>query len=654
MTVHVGEFLRRGDAAVQPTPRAAFSAMRPVNGSQVRLAEGFWLDRAQTNRDGSIATALRHLESWGALPYLRAAAIRGPAPAVPAHNDALVYKILDSDVYKWLEAVAQEGLRSGLGDYLTRAADDVVDLVVAAQWPSGYLHSWTSVHRPEAPFSEWRDGTELYCAGHLLQAAVAWKRAFDDDRLLGVAVRLADLISGGSEHAPEHLLSAHPGLEMAFVELYRTTGDEHYLRSAREQLERRGHGLLGSYWYTPDHFLDHRPLRECRTIQGHAVMSLFLLCGAVDVAVETGDAELLAVAESQWQDMVDRKLYITGGVGSRHHDEGFGDPYELAPDTAYAETCAAVASVMLSWRLLLATGKSRYAELIERTLYNAVLPGVSQDGLSYLYVNPLQQRVPGRILTPDGYGHRQAWFACACCPPNLMRVIASVGQLAVTWTDDSVDVQQLIDADVTVTDRAVAVRSDLPFGAGVATVTVTRAGVGEWALRVRRPEWAPTAHFSTSWGDRGELVADEAGYATFRRAWRDGDKVDLVVEPRVTAYAADSHADAYRGQVALVRGPLVYCFEDADLPEGADVDDVHVALGREAVQETPIVGLDGLLGLRVPVTIRQELPAEALYRPVGVQHDTPGRSSTATAIPYFAWGNRGAGRMRVWVPQARE
>jgi DUF1680 family protein len=636
------------DTMVHPGPQA-MAALAPLAGADVRLVEGFWARRAQVNRDASMASAVKHLESWGALPYLRAAASGTGVPDVPVHNDPLVYKILDSDIYKWLEAVAYESARVPLDAAVARAADDVIELIVAAQRQNGYVHSWTIVNQPAEQFVGWKDGTELYCAGHLIQAAVAWHRAAGDDRLLRVAIRLADLLDdpvGG----PAQLLSAHPGLEMAFVELYRTTGHERYLASAAAQLERRGHGALGAWWYSPDHFLDHRPVRQSRTIHGHAVMSLFLLCGVVDVAVETHDSELLAVAEDQWQDMVDRKLYITGGVGSRHHDEAFGEPFELPPDTAYSETCAAVASIMLSWRLLLATGDVKYSELIERTLYNGVLPGVSQDGLSYLYVNPLQVRTAGRILTPDGYDHRQEWFQCACCPPNLMRVISAVGQLAVTTSDGSVDLHQLLSADITAGDRELSVRSDLPFGEGRVTVTVTEPGADEWTLRIRRPQWAHAPGIEASW-DHAAVADDVDGYLVIRRQWAAGDEVSLTFGMDVTAYAADPRVDAYRGQAALMRGPLVYCFEETDLPAQVDLDRIRLVTSLDSVTPRRVEGLTDVVALDVPMTVEQSAGG-ALYAPVGSRLAPSAENTVATAIPYLAWGNRDAPRMRVWTPVA--
>lgn len=626
-------------------PRAA-TRLRPISPDSLRLREGFWAERAAVN-EGSLAGARDQLESWGALPYLRSASERTGPPEVPTHNDRLVYKIFDSDIYKWLEAIAVEATRKGLPAELQDSALEMIGLIESAQWPSGYIDSSATVHNV-APFAEWNNGTELYNQGHLIQAATAWARAFDDDRLLACARRLADLLIGRVEGAPRLMLAAHPGLEMAFVELYRETGDAAYLKSAQEQLDRRGYGLLGPWLFTPDHWGDHSPIRESRTIQGHAVMALFLLCGVVDVAIETRDNELLEVAVVQWEDMVNRKLYITGGIGSRHHDEGFGDPFELAPDTAYAETCAAVASIMLSWRLLLATGEARYADLIERTLYNGLLAGVSLDGCSYFYANPLHVRVPGRVLSPDGYGHRQPWFECACCPPNLMRAIAGVEQLIATRSDDGLQIHQFISSEVRTDGRGVEINSDLPFGDGVTSVRVTESDGDEWTISVRRPEWAPTMEVAASWSS-APIGTFKDGYLSIRRRWQVGDELTLQVPMQVVAVHARTEVDAVRGQSAIMRGPIVYCFEDTDLPGSADVNNLQVDVQSERMEFTMVEDL-GVLGIRLAGTL---VATEGPLYHTGEPIERPGSSTIVTAIPYFSWGNRDEPSMRVWVSTPR-
>lgn len=624
----------------------AQTTARPIPLDAVRLEHGFWRDRAKLNR-ASLATALEGLEDYGALAYLRAAAARAPLPPVPALNDVLVYKIFDSDVYKWLEAFAVEQAREPLGTELQDAAERLVDLVGQAQWSNGYIDFSVTV-RGEEPLANWQDGCEMYNHAHLIQAAVGWARFLGDRRLLDVAVRLADHLLAKAEEDSQFLVFCHAVLEMAFVELYRETRDARYLRSAGEQIDLRGRRLFGPWVFTPEHHQDDVPVRERSSIHGHAVMAQYLLCGLVDYAVEAGDAELLRVAVAQWEDMVARKLYITGGAGSRHHDEAFGEPFELAPDTAYAETCAAVVTVMLSWRLLLATGESRYADLIERVLYNGVLPGVSLDGCRFTYANPLHVRVASRVLSPDGYGHRQPWFECACCPPNLIRCIAAVGELVATTGDDALTIQQLIASTVQwAPDRRVRVDTDLPFGSGAVSVAIEESDDRPWTLRVRRPSWAQQVSMSASWSS-SPSVAEEDGYFSVHRVWSAGDRFEIGMPMNVDVYEARDEVDAVRGQVALTRGPLVYCVEDTDLPQGTVVDSLQISPDEPIdVIDTPGLAMPGL---RVRGAV-QQASDQGLYHRRGAPQERRAVLVDVTAIPYFAWGNRGEPTMRVWIPE---
>ena len=641
--------------AVRPSPTAVLTTLTPMAADAVALGGTFWSDRQATNRDASLVESLQHLQEYGALPYLRAAAGNTGLPDVPELRDTHVYKILDSDVAKWVEAVAYESMRSPLPAAVAEAAEEIVELLVTAQTADGACHSWTRVHEV-APLSMWREGHETYCGGHLIQAGVAWHRATGDVRLLDLACRLADFFVAARADYPE-LLPLHPGLEMALVELYRETGERRFLDQAVDYLERRGHGELGFWKFSPDHFVDDEPIRDMTTIRGHAVMALYLLCGVVDVAVETGDRELLAVAETQWNDMVQTKLYLTGGAGSRQHDEAFGDPYELAPDTAYAETCAAIASIMVSWRLLLATGRSRYADLIEQTVYNGALSGVSLDGASFFYVNPLHVRRPSRILSPDGYGHRQKWFECACCPPNLMRLVSTMAHLVSTGDDQGIQIHQLVAASIS-TDRArLVVDTDLPFGEPRVDFLVEESVETPWTLRIRQPDWAEPVSFAASWSTDPVTVPSVDGYAAITRTWAAGDRLSMTFDMPVRRVAAHPLVDALRGQEAFMRGPVVLCVEDTRLDAELQLDALQVPPGITPVER---VASDD-----APVAWRTELhhhtlPApEELYRPAGrsgaTQQEATPRTGTnpvqVELIPYFAWGNRGPARMKVWLPR---
>ena len=349
---------------------------------------------------------------------------------------------LDSDVYKWLEAVAwafaDPALDSSLAVRLRQQLGETERLLRDAQQPDGYLDSHFQVRYPGERFVQLQWGHELYCAGHLIQAAVALHRTTGDPGLLEVARRVADLVvdAFGTEPGKVDGVCGHPEIETALVELYRETGAEPYLERARYFVDRRGHGLLGDGRFGRHYWQDHVPVRDAASVEGHAVRQLYLLAGVADVYVETGDASLLQALERLWAEMVASKTYLTGGIGAHHSDEAFGDPYELPNERSYCETCAAISSIMFSWRMLMITGEAKYADLVERTLYNGFLAGLSLDGQRYIYANPLQVR-EGHMARGDDHDYQRVdWFHCACCPPNVMRTLASLEHYVLLGSDD--------------------------------------------------------------------------------------------------------------------------------------------------------------------------------------------------------------------------
>lgn len=626
---------------VTPSENAAFARLSPIAPTDVVLApRGYLADRIDANLSRSIPEGLRRLEEWGALPYLRAAATRSGPPELRPYNDRHLPKILDSDIFKWLEAVATEHAHRPVTAGLRKAASEIIDLVLTSQHDDGALNSWTTAHGIR-PLEDWTDGHEVYCGGHLVQAAIAWRRATGDERLLAAAERWTSFVARAVAVEPR-LMAQHPGLEMALVELARETGDRRHLDLAVELLDRRGHDLIGSWRFSPEHFVDHVPLRELTVMNGHAVMALFLACGMVDAAVETGDDALLAAAIAQWDDMVEHKLSLTGGVGARQFDEAFGGAYELAPDTAYNETCAAVGTVMLSWRLLLATGDPRYADLIERVMHNGMLSGAALDGEGYLYSNPLHVRRAGGILSPGGYTHRADWFECACCPPNLMRAVSAVGELVVTTDGDGLQVHQYVPGRFG-SVRAIAIATDLPHGDGVVEVGIAATDDEPWTLSIRRAPWMRDLVLDASWGPAD--VEETDGMLGMRRVWRAGDRVTLRTTLEVRPVTAHPRATALHGQVAFERGPVVLCLEEPDVNEDIDLDDV--LLGAAASFSRGVEALPGVPSYRVGASLRRD--RGSLYR--SDSEELPAEPLDLRLVPYAAWGNRGACRMKVWLPQ---
>ncbi|MBM2622955.1 glycoside hydrolase family 127 protein [Actinoplanes sp. LDG1-06] len=576
---------------------------------QVSITDGFWAERLRINRESSLPYGLEQLREAGNLDNLRLAA---GAPGTYRPADPLPF--LDSDVYKWLEAAGWElGRRGDPG--LAAAADEVIALVAAAQRPDGYLNSYVQVVGGNGPYRDLSWGHELYCLGHLIQAAVAWRRALGDDRLLTVALRAV-------AHVPEKLVDGHPGIEMALVELGRVTGDRRHAERAASMIELRGRGILpGADRFGAAYWQDHEPVRDAAEVAGHAVRQLYLDCGAVDVAVELGDDRLLAAVRRRWDDMTRTRTYLTGGLGSRHRDEAFGDPYELPPDRAYAETCAAIASVMLAWRLLLATGDPGYADAIERAMFNGVLGGLSLTGTRFFYTNPLQRRTH---RAPGDDGLRQPWYRCACCPPNLMRLLSSWPQYLATYDVSGVQLHQYASADIASGPIQLRVRTGYPWD-GRVTVTVAATPPEPWTLSLRVPRWSRAA---TLTGPDGTSAVGP-GVVKRHRRWRAGDVAELRLDLPARVTAPDPRIDAVRGCVALERGPLVYCLESADAPARTEIEELTFDAGRapELVPRPDIA--ESMVGVSVPVA----------------------GHGTAGAIPYFAWANRTPGGMRVWIPR---
>jgi len=481
-------------------------------------------------------------------------------------------------------------------------------------------------------------GHELYCAGHLFQAAVASSRATGDTLLMDVARRFADLIDREFRGGAQTKTDGHPEVEPALVELFRETGEPRYLKLADTLLSRRGYGTVVNDNFDLDYYQDAEPVREAGSLVGHAVRALYLAAGATDLYAETGEPALLESMLRQWRDVTDTKMYLTGGIGSRHYGEAIGDPYELPPDRAYCETCAAIASIMWNWRMLLVTGESRFADQLERALYNGFLAGHSLDGTSFFYSNPLQSR--------GGYA-RHHWNPVACCPPNVMRLLASLHHYLSTVTDAGLQLHLYASSTIRteIPDAGaveLAVETDYPWS-GTIAVEVISTPASRWTLSLRIPPWAQAATVD------GQPVA-AGGYADITRGWQAGERVllELDVAPRLTA--PNPHIDAVRGCVALERGPIVYCVEAADLPQGVELADIAVDATAAPVDSPPIDELGGVPGVGIAGVVSNGA-VQALYSDARSPQAAPRPTPTQVhAIPYYTWANRDAGAMRVWTP----
>lgn len=647
-------------SAVRPTTRA-LTGHHPVDGTAVTLLPGFLRELVERNRARTLPHGAAQLVKGGNLANFQAV-MDGGSYSGGTDDSGAVFPFLDSDVYKWLEAAGWE-LAAADDPELRASAEEMIGLIRGAQRADGYVNTYVELATPGQEFQDLRWAHELYSIGHLIQAAVAWKRALDDDRLLEVACRAADRVD--AEFGPDGRdgTDGHPEIEMALVELYRITDQRRYLDLAARLLDARGHGLLGNDRFGSRYWQDHEPVRSAATPTGHAVRQLYLDCGAVDIAVETGDGKLLAAVIRRWEDTVATRTYLTGAVGAHHRDESFGDPFELPADRAYAETCAAIASVMLSWRLLLATGEARFADVAERALYNAVLAGISLEGTEFFYVNPLHRRT-GHENSGEAAASvtRAPWFACACCPPNLMRLFASLNQQLFTTTPDTLYLHHFTSARVENPmaggTLAVGITTGYPFDGGV-SLQVEAAPADEVGIAVRMPSWCRRATVTVN-GEAVSAPLSAKGFVTVRRGWVAGDVLAVDFDLAVRVTVGDQHIDAIRGCAAIERGPLVYCLEQADLLPGQVLEDIALSLPAEpAVVTAPGFG-SPLPAIEVNAAA---LPSRRHAWPYGDAGDTgvllekPEDSVAQPAsrqrlIPYFAWANRTPGPMRVWIPIA--
>jgi hypothetical protein len=625
------------------------SLLRTLPYSSVQFTDGFWANQQRMNRTVSLLHGYSMLEKAGNLKNLR---IAGGTDT----GEFSGYRFADSDVYKWLEAVAWELGRAPDAE-LAAMGDQAIALVEQAQEANGYLNSYYQVVKPDERWTDLDHGHELYCAGHLIQAAVAYKRALDDERLLDVSLKFVAHIDDVLVRSGREETCGHPEIEMGLVELYRLTGDERHLELAQIFIDRRGYNKMrGHAGYGAVYQQDHVPVREAVEVAGHAVRQLYLTTGVTDLYMERGEQALIQAMDRLWADMTQHKLYVTGGLGSRFDGEAFGGSYELPSDTGYCETCAAIASLMWNWRLLLITGERRYADLFERTLFNGVLSSLGLEGKSYLYVNPLHVR-NGRYVRASadtGTGEarlRPAWHNCACCPPNVMRLLSSLSHYMATANESGVQIHQYATAQLDVVVQGepvqIAMESEYPWQ-GQITLIVNATPSSQWALSLRLPEWCRRYDLRLNGGTIDSQPGDN-GYLTIERSWQTGDVVRLNLHMEPVFVAPHPRIDALRGCVSIQRGPLVYCFESHDQPDDVDLLDVAVVTSG-ALTETAVSVPNDSVAIQVTGQVLPPTWGEVLYLPLDERPQTEARPVQLNAIPYFLWGNRGMKSMRIWVP----
>lgn len=579
----------------------------------------------------------------------------------------------DSDVAKWLEAVAYS-LETHPNPKLEKLADETIDLIGRAQLEDGYLNTYYIINGIDKRWTNLQECHELYCAGHMIEAGVAYYKATGKRKLLDIVCRFADHIDTvfGPEPSKKKGYPGHQEIELALFKLYEVTGEEKYLNLAKFFIDERGkepyyfdieweergktehfHGMrdLGRQYAQA-----HLPVRQQTKAVGHAVRAVYMYTAMADIASETEDKELLKACKILWDNIVTKQMYITGGIGSMAHGEAFSYDYDLPNDTAYAETCAAIGLIFFAWRMLKIEPNRCYADVIEKALYNNVLAGMSLDGKRFFYVNPLEV-VPEACEKNGTKMHvkptRQKWFPCACCPPNLSRLIASLGQYIYTHQGDTLYIHQYIDNKSSMEfcggNMCVTQKTDYPWDEKI-DIELALQGEKEFTLALRIPEWCknPQIYINGQIVEIGDNTKN--GYATLNRIWKDGDKIQLILPMEVLRIRSNPAVRENIGRVALQYGPIIYCLEEVD--NGPDLHEVKLPLDVEFEAKFDEDLLGGVNIIEVEgERVDGKWPDEFLYSSdIDITYNT----SKLTFIPYYAWDNRGMGEMLVWVREGEK
>ncbi len=581
-----------------------------IDFSHVKINDNFWSPRLSKHVSATLPVCIDQIEN-------QTGRIRNFENAAKGEGEHSGIFFDDSDVYKALEGMAYS-LINNPDPELEKKADEWIDKFAAAQQPDGYINTFYTLTGLDKRWTN-MDKHEMYCAGHMIEAGVAYYQATGKRKLLDVCIRMTDHMMSQFGPGKRHWVPGHEEIELALVKLYQTTQEQKYLDFAYWLLEERGHGhgTMGDEGkWDPVYYQDIVPVRRLTDISGHAVRCMYLYCGMADVAALKNDTGYIAAIDRLWDDVVHRNMYITGGIGSSRDNEGFTEDYDLPNLDAYCETCASVGMVLWNQRMNQLTGDSKYIDILERSLYNGALAGISLGGDRFFYVNPLESK---------GDHHRQEWYGCACCPSQLSRFLPSIGNYIYASSDDALWVNLYIgntgQIRIGETDILLTQETDYPWDGSV-KLTISMSQPLEKEIRLRIPNWCKTYDLSIN-GKRIN-VSEEKGYAVIKD-WKSQDVIALDMDMPVEIVAADPHVKENFGKRAIQRGPLVYCMEEIDNPEYFD----QIQLSPSTTFQTAFVS-DILNGIK---TIK-----------------TNGRAQSATFIPYYAWDNRKAGKMRVWIP----
>jgi DUF1680 family protein len=613
--------------------------------SEVEFSDNFWAERIKTNRTVTIPHALAKCEETGRISNFDKA-----AGHLEGEYEGHFFN--DSDLYKIIEGAAHS-LQLHPDAELEKYVDSIIDKIAAAQWEDGYLYAFYSVpkRQPEKRWTDTRVKHELYCAGHFFEAAVAYYQATGKKKALDVAIRFADYIDSVFGPDKKRDIPGHQEIEIGLVKLYLQTGNEKYFKLAKFFLDERGHArgreLYGEYCQ------DHVPVIEQTEAVGHSVRAGYLYSGMADVAILTGEESYVTALDRIWQDVVGKKLYITGGVGATGKGEAFGDAYYLPNEKAYCETCAAIANVFWNHRMFLLKGDAKYIDVLERVIYNGFLSGVSLEGDKFFYKNR---------LASSGNQQRKSWYSCACCPSNIVRFIPQIPGYAYAVYSGAVYINLFVGSSTKIelpkTGKSLKLKqqSNYPWDGDI-KITVEPKEPAEFEIRIRIPGWAqnkpvPSDLYSflkdsdkqitLTINDKATPLNIDKGFASIRRKWQKGDVIRLVLPMPIRRVLSDERVRENKDRVALSRGPIVYCTEGID-----NSGSVHNIALRDSVVLKSEYRKD-LLGA---VTV---LTGCVLAREAAGGGLTVGWERDFTALPYYAWAHRGKEPMAIWLARTLE
>ncbi len=581
-----------------------------VDFPQVKITDGFWSPRLTSFVTTTLPVCIDQIEN-------QTGRIRNFENAAKGEGEHSGIYFDDSDVYKALEGIAYS-LINNPDPELEKKADEWIDKIAAAQQPDGYINTFYTLTGLDKRWQD-MDKHEMYCAGHMIEAGIAYFQATGKRTLLDVSIRMTEHMMSLFGPDKRHWVPGHEEIELALVKLYQLTNEEKYLDFAYWLIEERGHGYGtngNEGEWNPYYHQDEKPVREMSDIAGHAVRCMYLYCGMADVAALKNDTGYVEAMNRLWDDVVYRNMYVTGGIGSSRHNEGFTEDYDLPNLDAYCETCASVGMVYWNQRMNQLTGDSKYIDVLERSLYNGALAGISLAGDLFFYVNPLESK---------GDHHRQAWFGCACCPSQISRFLPSIGNYIYGTSKEAVWVNLYVGSkagfQVDGKDVELQQETNYPWDGQVKLTVLNTAPINK-EIRLRIPDWCKAFTLSVN-GTQTEAPI-EKGYAVLHGEWKAGDVILLNMEMGVEMVAADERVKEDLGKRAIQRGPLVYCMEEVD---NAKVFD------KSALSAT--------------TSFSNHFDASLLNGVVTIEAENEGQK--ISLIPYYSWDNREAGKMKVWI-----